>query len=177
MLVSADYSQIELRLLAHMSGEPFLIDAFARGEDIHTVTAAVIHGVPREEVTADMRRVAKTVNFGIIYGMQAHGLSRDTGLPRQEAQRFIDQYWANLPRVKRYFDGTLAFGHEARLRRVDLRPAAHHRRPDLGQLFAARGGGADGGQHAVAGQRLRHHEDRHDPPRSKSWRGPVCGRS
>jgi DNA polymerase-1 len=110
VLVSADYSQIELRLLAHMSGEPFLIDAFARGEDIHTVTAAIIHGVPGEEVTADMRRVAKTVNFGIIYGMQAHGLSRDTGLPRQEAQRFIDQYWANLPRVKRYFDGTLAFG-------------------------------------------------------------------
>jgi DNA polymerase-1 len=59
-----------------------------------------------------MRRVAKTVNFGIIYGMQAHGLSRDTGLPRQEAQRFIDQYWANLPLVKRYFDGTLAFGHK-----------------------------------------------------------------
>jgi len=57
-----------------------------------------------------MRRVAKTVNFGIIYGMQAHGLSRDTGLPRQEAQRFIDQYWANLPRVKQYFDGTLGFG-------------------------------------------------------------------
>jgi len=112
VLVSVDYSQIELRLLAHMSGEPFLIDAFARGEDIHTVTAAIIHGVPREEVTADMRRVAKTVNFGIIYGMQAHGLSRDTGLPRQEAQRFIDQYWANLPRVKQYFDGTLAFGHK-----------------------------------------------------------------
>ena len=74
------------------------------------MTAAIIHGVPPDEVTADMRRVAKTVNFGIIYGMQAHGLSRDTGLPRQEAQRFIDQYWANLPRVKQYFDGTLGFG-------------------------------------------------------------------
>jgi DNA polymerase-1 len=110
VLVAADYSQIELRLLAHMSGEPFLIDAFARGEDIHAVTAGLIHGVPRDQVTANMRRVAKTVNFGIIYGMQAHGLSRDTGLPREEAQRFIDQYWANLPRVKRYFDETLSFG-------------------------------------------------------------------
>ncbi|HEX3301716.1 MAG TPA: DNA polymerase I [Thermomicrobiales bacterium] len=110
VLVSADYSQLELRLLAHLSEEPFLIDAFARGDDIHTATAAVIHGVPRGDVTPDMRRVAKTVNFGIIYGMQAHGLSRDTGLSRQEAQRFIDQYWTNLPQVKRYFDGTLAFG-------------------------------------------------------------------
>jgi DNA polymerase-1 len=110
VLVAADYSQLELRLLAHMSEEPFLIEAFARGEDVHTVTASLIHGVPREEVTPDMRRVAKTVNFGIIYGMQAHGLSRDTGLPRAEAQRFIDQYWANLPRVKQYFDGTLSFG-------------------------------------------------------------------
>ena len=112
VLVSADYSQLELRLLAHMSGEPFLIDAFARGDDIHTATAAVIHGVPPENVTPDIRRIAKTVNFGIIYGMQAHGLSRDTGLPRQEAQRFIDQYWENLPGVKRYFDGTLGFGHQ-----------------------------------------------------------------
>ena len=110
VLVAADYSQIELRLLAHMSGETFLIDAFARGEDIHTVTAGLIHGVAVGDVTGDMRRVAKTVNFGIIYGMQAHGLSRDTGLPRQEAQRFIDQYWANLPKVKEYFDGTLGFG-------------------------------------------------------------------
>lgn len=110
VLVAADYSQIELRLLAHLSGEPFLIDAFARGEDIHTATAALIHGVPREEVTSDMRRVAKTVNFGIIYGMQAHGLSRDTGLPRAEAQRFIEQYWANLPKAKQYFDATLGFG-------------------------------------------------------------------
>lgn len=110
VLVSADYSQLELRLLAHMSGEPFLIDAFGRGDDIHRATAALIHGVAPRDVTSDMRRVAKTVNFGIIYGMQAHGLSRDTGLTRQEAQRFIEQYWANLPRVKRFFDETLASG-------------------------------------------------------------------
>jgi DNA polymerase-1 len=112
VLISVDYSQVELRLLAHMSGEPFLIEAFARGDDIHTATAAVIHGVASADVTPDMRRIAKTVNFGIIYGMQAHGLSRDTGLTRQEAQRFINQYWENLPQVKRYFEGTLGFGHQ-----------------------------------------------------------------
>ncbi|MFT4040739.1 MAG: DNA polymerase I, partial [Thermomicrobiales bacterium] len=110
VLLAADYSQIELRLLAHMSEDPFLVDAFARGEDIHAATAALIHGVPREEVTPNMRRLAKTVNFGIIYGMQAQGLSRDTGLTRAEAARFINEYWENLPAVKRYFDGTLAFG-------------------------------------------------------------------
>ena len=110
VLIAADYSQIELRLLAHMSQEPFLVEAFARGEDIHAATAALIHDVPRGEVTPNMRRLAKTVNFGIIYGMQAQGLSRDTGLTRAEAARFIDQYWTNLPAVKRYFDGTLAFG-------------------------------------------------------------------
>ncbi|MFN8591615.1 MAG: DNA polymerase I [Thermomicrobiales bacterium] len=110
VLLAADYSQLELRLLAHITEEPFLIDAFARGEDIHRATAAIIHGVPTDEVTADMRRVAKTVNFGLIYGMQAHGLSRDSGLTLAQAQEFINQYWANLPRVKRYFDDTLAFG-------------------------------------------------------------------
>ena len=111
VLLSADYSQIELRLLAHMSGEPFLIDAFARGEDIHTVTAAIDPWCrPGRSHCRTCAASPRRVNFGIIYGMQAHGLSRDTGLPRQEAQRFIDQYWANLPRVKQYFDGTLAFG-------------------------------------------------------------------
>jgi len=110
VLLAVDYSQIELRLLAHFTGEPFLLEAFARGEDIHRATAAVIHGVSPEEVTPDMRRVAKTVNFGLIYGMQAHGLSRDSGLSLQQAQQFINQYWANLPGVKRFFDETLGFG-------------------------------------------------------------------
>lgn len=110
ILLSADYSQIELRLMAHMSGEPFLVDAFKAGMDIHRATAGLVYAVEQENVTPDMRRVAKTVNFGLLYGMQAYGLSRDTGLPRAEAQRFIDQYWSRLPNVKRYFDETLAFG-------------------------------------------------------------------
>lgn len=109
-LLSADYSQIELRLMAHMSQEPFLLDAFRAGEDIHRATAALVYGVEPGEVTANQRRVAKTVNFGLLYGMQAYGLSRDTGLPRADAQKFIDQYWARLPAVKQYFDETLKFG-------------------------------------------------------------------
>ena len=110
VLLSADYSQIELRLLADMSGDPFLVNAFRAGEDVHRATAGIVYGVPPEEITADMRRVAKTVNFGVLYGMQAYGLSRDTGLGRAEAQAFIDQYWARLPRVKTLFDETLRSG-------------------------------------------------------------------
>ena len=110
VLVSADYSQIELRLMAHLSGEPFLVDSFKAGADIHRATASLVYGVPQPEVTSDMRRVAKTVNFGLLYGMQAYGLSRDTGLSRAEAQQFIDQYWARLPQVKRFFEETINFG-------------------------------------------------------------------
>jgi DNA polymerase-1 len=110
VLLSADYSQIELRLMAHMSEEPFLVDAFKAGMDIHRATAGLVYGVEPENVTSDMRRVAKTVNFGLLYGMQAYGLSRDTGLPRAEAQKFIDQYWSRLPNVKRFFDETIKFG-------------------------------------------------------------------
>ncbi|MDQ3044225.1 MAG: DNA polymerase I, partial [Chloroflexota bacterium] len=112
LLLSADYSQIELRLLAHLSGEPFLIDSFRQGEDIHRATAAIVAGVPVEDVTSDMRRLAKTVNFGVVYGMQAYGLSRDTGLSRADAQAFIEAYWARLPKVRAYFDGILNFGVE-----------------------------------------------------------------
>ena len=112
VLVSIDYSQIELRLMAHMSQEPFLLEAFRAGEDVHRATASLVYGVPLEEVTSDMRRVAKTVNFGLLYGMQAFGLSRDTGMSRAESQAFIDQYWERLPKVREYLDGTLAFGRE-----------------------------------------------------------------
>jgi DNA polymerase-1 len=110
VLLSADYSQIELRVLAHMSGEPFLVEAYSNGEDIHRATAAAVHGIELDQVTSDQRRIAKTVNFGVMYGMQAFGLSRDSGLSNADAQRFIDQYWARLPKVRELFDETIRAG-------------------------------------------------------------------
>jgi DNA polymerase-1 len=110
IFLAADYSQMELRILAHMSGDPSLVEAFRTGEDIHRATAALVNGVEIEDVTSDMRRIAKTVNFGILYGMQAYGLSRDTGMPRGESQAFIDRYWERLPKVKEFFDTVIEDG-------------------------------------------------------------------
>lgn len=110
IFLAADYSQMELRIMAHMSGDPYLVDAFRSGEDIHRATAALVNGVEMDEVTSDMRRIAKTVNFGILYGMQAFGLSRDTGMPRADAQAFIDRYWERLPKVKEFFDTVIENG-------------------------------------------------------------------
>ncbi|MCO5223835.1 MAG: DNA polymerase I [Thermomicrobiales bacterium] len=112
VLLSADYSQMELRILAHMSGDPALVESFRSGADIHRATAALVNDVPIDDVTGDMRRIAKTVNFGILYGMQAFGLSRDTGMPRAEAQQFIDRYWERLPKVREFFDTQIEFGKQ-----------------------------------------------------------------
>ncbi|NLE44083.1 MAG: DNA polymerase I [Chloroflexi bacterium] len=105
-LVSADYSQVELRVMAHISGDEGLLSAFARGEDIHASTAAAIMGVPLHEVSADMRRVAKAVNFGLSYGQTAYGLSRATGLTQPEAEDFIKTYFDRFPRVAEYIQQT-----------------------------------------------------------------------
>ncbi|MGI5873499.1 MAG: DNA polymerase I [Bacillota bacterium] len=112
VLLAADYSQIELRLLAHFSDDPVLISAFTEGEDIHARTAGEIFGVPLSEVTADMRRAAKTVNFGLIYGMSSYSLAGDIGVSRKEAQSYIDSYFARYPRVKSYLDQTVADARE-----------------------------------------------------------------
>ena len=111
LFVSADYSQVELRLMAHLSGDPSLIDAFRHGADIHAATAARIFGVPREEVTGEMRRRAKTANFGIIYGISAFGLSSRLDIPRSEAAALIDGYFDSFPGVKRYMDETIERAH------------------------------------------------------------------
>ena len=103
-LLSADYSQIELRILAHLSGDKGLIDAFKRGEDIHTRTASELFGVSERDVTAEMRRVAKTVNFGIVYGISAYGLSESIGVSVEEAQTYIDRYFKTHEGVKHYID-------------------------------------------------------------------------
>jgi DNA polymerase-1 len=110
--VAADYSQIELRILAHLSGEPALIEAFRRDEDIHARTAARILKVAPAEVTPDMRRLAKVVNFGILYGLSGFGLAQAASIGRQDAQRFIDDYFAAHPRVRAYIDRTVAEGRD-----------------------------------------------------------------
>src|SRR5574341_787777 len=105
-LVAADYSQIELRLAAHMSQDKTLLQAFRDGEDIHAATAAAVYGVPLAKVTKDQRRTAKTVNFGILYGQGAFGLMRTTGLTLGEAENFIRNYFERFPGVKKYLDET-----------------------------------------------------------------------
>jgi DNA polymerase I len=106
-LVSADYSQVELRILAHVSGEPKLREAFARGEDIHAATAAEVLGKDRATLTKDERNVAKMVNFGIIYGISAFGLSENLEIPREEAQAYIDAYLARFPLVQDFIERTI----------------------------------------------------------------------
>ena len=104
LLVGADYSQVELRVMAHVSEDPALISAFRRGEDVHATTAAAVFGVPREQVGYDMRRIAKAVNFGLIYGQSAYGLSRQIGVSVSEAETFIRRYFERFPRVKAYME-------------------------------------------------------------------------
>ncbi len=110
-ILSADYSQIELRLLAHMSGDENLIDAFKRGQDIHARTASEVFGVPIDDVTPDLRRKAKAVNFGIVYGMSDYGLSQDLHISRKEAGEYIVKYFERYPKVKDFLDATVAQAH------------------------------------------------------------------
>ncbi|WP_430814373.1 DNA polymerase I [Carboxylicivirga sp. RSCT41] len=112
VFLSADYSQVELRLMAHFSKDKHLIDAFNRGEDIHAATAAKIFKVPLEEVTSDMRRKAKTANFGIIYGISAFGLAERLTISRKEAKEIIDGYFDSFPGVKEFMDGSVAKARE-----------------------------------------------------------------
>lgn len=112
LFLSADYSQVELRLMAHFSEDGHLIEAFNRGDDIHRATAAKIFKVTQDEVTSDMRRKAKTANFGIIYGISAFGLSERLNISRSEAKEIIDGYFESFPGVKRYMDECIAKARE-----------------------------------------------------------------
>jgi DNA polymerase-1 len=107
VLLSADYSQIELRLMAHLSGDGALCQAFRTGEDVHARTAALVHGVGLDKVTPQMRRDAKVVNFGILYGMGARALAQQLGIPVKQAQEFIDGYFEKLPGVRRFIRDTV----------------------------------------------------------------------
>jgi DNA polymerase-1 len=156
-LLVADYSQIELRLLAHMSGDALLVEAFRDGEDIHTRTASEVLGVPPLMVTPEARRDAKAVNFGIVYGISAFGLAAQLGISRGEAEKYIKNYFARYAGVRRFIDATIAevrqtgvtrtlFGRERPIPEINSRNAsrARVRGADGGELAAARhGGGSD----------------------------------
>ncbi len=106
VLVSADYSQIELRIMAHLSGDAGLLDAFTHDQDVHRVTAAEIFGLTPAEVSSEQRRYAKSINFGLIYGMSAHGLAKQLGIERSAAQLWIERYFAKYPGVAAYMEKT-----------------------------------------------------------------------
>src|SRR5690606_23377910 len=112
LLISADYSQIELRVVAALSGDENMIQAFLENKDIHRATAARVYGVTEEEVTFEMRRNAKAVNFGIIYGQSAFGLSESLGISRSEAKMIIDNYFNQYGEVKRFMDNTVRLAKE-----------------------------------------------------------------
>ncbi|MGA2188159.1 MAG: DNA polymerase I [Steroidobacteraceae bacterium] len=112
-LVAADYSQIELRIMAHLSGDAGLLKAFAEDRDVHQATAAEVFAIPLAAVTADQRRSAKAINFGLIYGMSAFGLARQLGIGRGEAQKYVDLYFERYPGVKRYMDETKQAARDA----------------------------------------------------------------
>jgi DNA polymerase-1 len=112
VLVAADYSQIELRIMAHLSGDDGLLAAFAEDRDIHQATAAEVFGAQPSKVTADQRRAAKAINFGLIYGMSAFGLARQLGIERSAAQKYVELYFQRYPGVKRYMDETRAIARE-----------------------------------------------------------------
>ena len=112
MIMSADYSQIELRIMAHLSGDEHLCSAFREGLDVHAATAAKIFHIPVAEVSADERRIAKTANFGIMYGISAFGLAQNLGCPRSEAAKLIDDYFRSFPSIREWIDATLAGARE-----------------------------------------------------------------
>ena len=112
LLLSADYSQIELRVMAELSGDEGMLEAFTSGVDIHTVTAAKVYKVEMDDVTREMRDKAKTVNFGIIYGISAFGLQQRLNIPRREASELIENYFDKYPGVRKYIDKTIEFAKE-----------------------------------------------------------------
>ena len=129
LFMSADYSQIELRLLADFSGDPIMIDAFAHGRDVHAITAAKIYHKALEDVTASERRNAKTANFGIAYGISAFGLSTRLGIPRAEAKEIIDNYFMTFPGIQQYIQDSIEHAREKGY--VETRMGRRRMLPDI----------------------------------------------
>jgi DNA polymerase-1 len=160
VLLSVDYSQIELRIVAHMAQDEGMLAAFRAGEDIHATTAAAIYGVPPDQVTRNMRRHAKAINFGLIYGMSVFGLTRTTELTLAEAETFVKAYFQKFPGIKKYLhpQTSCAAGicrDSARASALLPRLAEQSQRP------GKEPGGTGGDQRARPGHSRRHHQDRH----------------
>ena len=177
VLVSADYSQIELRLLAHVADVPALSEAFATGQDIHSRTASEVFGVPMAEMTGLIRRRAKAINFGIIYGISAFGLGRQLGIEPGEAKELHRRLLRPLPRHPRLHGEHAGGGAHPRLRADPVRPAllgARHRRPQPGQARLRR---APGKQCAASGRGGRYHQARDGQAAGARWphRGYAAG--
>ena len=170
MLISADYSQIELRVLAHLAGDETLIEAFRDGEDIHDRTALKVFGADSGLDPHELRRRAKIINYALLYGKTAFTLAKDIGVTQQAAQEFIDAYFAGFPRVRAFIDRTL---EEARATGV-VKTMFGRRRlvPELtsrnGQIRA--GGRTRRGEHADSGHGRRHPEARDDRRRTRRSR-------
>ena len=141
VIVSADYSQIELRIMAHLSRDRGLLSAFAEGQDIHRATAAEVFGMPLESVSNEQRRSAKAINFGLIYGMSAFGLSRQLNIPRKESQRYMDLYFERYPGVREYMERTRAQAKEQGY--VETLEGRRLYLPDIKSSNAARRAGAE----------------------------------
>ena len=174
VLVDADYSQIELRILAHISGDATMQRAFLSGEDIHAVTASQVFGVPLEQVTPQMRSHAKAVNFGIVYGISAFSLAQDIGVRPREAQAYIDAYLEKYHGVREYMERVIAEARERGYTYIYLSPpaadaGAEERQPQHARLRRARGA-----QHANPGHGRGHHQagDGQRPPAAEG-RGPA----
>ncbi len=182
MLLSADYSQVELRILAHLADVPALKESFARGEDIHRRTASEVFGIFPEMVTDEQRRQAKTINFGVIYGMSAFGLAKQLGIGRREAQAFIDAYFARYPGIQAFMDAKHRRGARAAVRDHPARPALRGPRDSQPERRDPRLRRAQRHQLPGAGFGRRHHQGRHGQaftggwPRS-GWRRKWCCRS
>ena len=177
VLLSLDYSQIELRILAHIADIPALKQAFRDGLDIHAMTASEMFGVPIEGMPAHVRRQAKAINFGVIYGISAFGLANNLRIPREDAKRFIDTYFERFPGIREYMDRDHRLRQGARPRRDPVRPPHPHPR-DQRPRPARRRRPAPGDQRPDPGLGRRHHPPGDDPRpgrhRAACRRGCCC---
>ena len=173
VLLSVDYSQVELRVLAHIANEEVLRDIFARGEDVHTETASAVFELPAEKLDVGMRSKAKMVNYGIVYGLSAYGLADRLQIDQDEAQEFIDRYLERFPAVAQFMKDAVDPGRAARLRLDALRPPPPDPRAPRPQLADAQARRAARGQHRDPGHRRGHHQGR-DGPRHDALKTPAC---